>query len=256
MTAAGPEDQAAREYGSQIITALEQAWAAIRDQHPEIPDVVIVTGAGSNQKGIPEGYRLQGHHWPERWITDPAEPRMPELFVAGELLAAGGRAVVEVMLHEAAHALAVARGIKETSSEGNRYHNKRFVALGVELGLLGPDRPEKVIGWSNCQITDETAAAYGDVISAIDTARLPFLPAGRLVTGGGNGQGGGEDGEDGQDEGKPKKRGGQRLAVECACQPPRKLHMTPKQIEDGPVICGVCHEPFELPEQDGTEEED
>ena len=50
-------DEAAREYGSQIITALEQAWAAIRDQHPEIPDVVIVTGAGSNQKGIPEGYR-------------------------------------------------------------------------------------------------------------------------------------------------------------------------------------------------------
>jgi hypothetical protein len=52
--------QAAREYGSQIITALEQAWAAIRDQHPEIPDV-IVTGAGSNQKGMPEGYRLRGH---------------------------------------------------------------------------------------------------------------------------------------------------------------------------------------------------
>ena len=255
MTAAGPEDEAAREYGSQIITALEQAWAAIRDQHPEIPDVVIVTGAGSNQKGIPEGYRLQGHHWPERWITDPAEPRMPELFVAGELLAAGGRAVVEVMLHEAAHALAVARGIKDTSSEGNRYHNKRFVALGVELGLRGPDRPEKVIGWSDCQITDETAADYTDVISAIDTARLPFLPGGPVVTGGGeDGQGRGEGGEDGQGE-KPKKRGGRRMAVECACQPPRKLHMTPKQIEDGPVFCGVCHEPFELPEQDDTEEE-
>ena len=256
MTAAGPEDQAAREYGSQIITALEQAWAAIRDQHPEIPDVVIVTGAGSNQKGIPEGYRLQGHHWPERWITDPAEPRMPELFVAGELLAAGGRAVVEVMLHEAAHALAVARGIKDTSSEGNRYHNKRFVALGVELGLRGPDRPEKVIGWSDCQITDETAADYTDVISAIDTARLPFLPGGRLVTGGGNGQGGGEDGEDGQDEGKPKKRGGRHDAVECKCELPRKLHITPKQREVGPIICGVCHAPFEPPEQDGTGEED
>jgi hypothetical protein len=167
-------------------------------------------------------------------------------FLPGELLAAGGRAVVEVMLHEAAHALAVARGIKDTSSEGNRYHNKRFVALGVELGLRGPDRPEKVIGWSGCQITDETAADYADVISAIDTARLPFLPGGPGVTGGG---------EDGQGE-KPKKRGGRRMAVECACQPPRKLHMTPKQREDGPVICGVCHDPFELPEQDGTEEED
>ena len=257
MTAA-TTDEGAREYGSQIITALEQAWAAIRDQHPEIPDVVIVTGAGSNQKGIPEGYRLQGHHWPERWITDPAEPRMPELFVAGELLAAGGRLVVEVMLHEAAHALAVARGIKDTSSEGNRYHNKRFVAAATEMGLRGPDHPEKVIGWSDCHITDETAAAYADVISAIDSARLPFLLDGPLGTGGGEGgEDGGEGGEDGQGEEKPQKRGGRRVAVECACQPPRKLHMTPKQIEDGPVICGVCGTPFEAPDdrdQDQTEE--
>ena len=130
MTAAAT-DEGAREYGSQIITALEQAWAAVRDQHPDVPDVVIVTGAGSHQKGIPEGYRLRGHHWPERWVTDPAEHRMPELFIAGELLAGGGRAVLEVMLHEASHALAVVRGIKDCSAEGNRYHNKRFVALAT-----------------------------------------------------------------------------------------------------------------------------
>ena len=37
MTTAGPQDEAAREYGSQIITALELAWAAIRDQHPRCP---------------------------------------------------------------------------------------------------------------------------------------------------------------------------------------------------------------------------
>jgi hypothetical protein len=30
--------------------------------------------------------------------------------------------------------------------------------------------------------------------------------------------------------------------------------MTPKQIEDGPVICGLCHKPFELPGQAETEE--
>jgi hypothetical protein len=254
-TAAGKQ---AREYGSRIITALERAWAAIRARHPEIPDVVIVTGAGSHQKGTPEGYRLRGHHWPERWVTDPAERRVPELFTAGELLGAGGRAVLEVMLHEGSHALGVVRGIKDTSAEGNRYHNKRFVALATEMGLRGPDRPEKVIGWSDCRITDETAAAYADIISAIDIARLPFLPDGPLGTGDGeDGPGGGESGEDGQGEDKPKKRGGRRVAVECACQPPRKLHMTPKQIEDGPVICGICGEPFEAPDDDdqaGAEE--
>jgi len=146
----------------------------------------------------------------------------------------------------------VVRGIKDTSAEGNRYHNKRFVALATEMGLRGPGRPEKVIGWSDCRITDETAAAYADVINAIDSARLPFLLDESLGTGGG--EGGGEDGGDGQDEGKPKKRGGRRVAVECACQPPRKLHMTPKQIEDGPVICGVCGTPFEAPEDDDQAE--
>ena len=242
-------DEVAREHGSRIIAALERAWAAIRDRHPEVPDVVIVTGAGNNQKGLPEGYRLRGHHWPERWVTDRADRhRMPELFVAGELLAAGGRAVLEVMLHEAAHALAVIREIRDTSAEGNRYHNKRFVSVAQELGLRGPDRPEKVVGWSDCRITDETAAAYDDVISAINSARLPFLPDG--IPGGHDGDGGGEDQGDGDGGGedKPKKRGGRRVAVQCECQPPRKLHMTPKQIEDGPVICGLCRAPFEAPE--------
>ena len=129
------------QHGSRIIAALEHAWAAIQDQHPDVPDVVIVTGAGSNQKGTPEGYQLRGHHWPERWVLDGQDgQRAPELFIAGELLAAGGRAVVEVMLHEAAHALATRRGIKDTSAAGNRYHNKRFVALAAELGLRGPGR--------------------------------------------------------------------------------------------------------------------
>ena len=50
------------QHGSRIIAALEHAWAAIQDAHPDVPDVVIVTGAGSNQKGTPEGYQLRGHH--------------------------------------------------------------------------------------------------------------------------------------------------------------------------------------------------
>ena len=100
----------------------------------------------------------------------------PELFIAAELLAAGGRAVVEVMLHEAAHALATRRGIKDTSAAGNRYHNKRFVTLAAELGLRGPDVPDKITGWSHCTLHGQAAYdAYADVVAGIDAARLPFL---------------------------------------------------------------------------------
>ena len=40
------EPRTIAEHGSRIIAALEHAWAAIQDQHPDVPDVVIVTGAG------------------------------------------------------------------------------------------------------------------------------------------------------------------------------------------------------------------
>ncbi|HEY2279967.1 MAG TPA: hypothetical protein VGI00_16520 [Streptosporangiaceae bacterium] len=240
-------------HGSRIITALEHAWAAIQDAHPDVPDVVIVTGAGSNQKGTPEGYQLRGHHWPERWVLGGQDqPRAPELFVAGELLAAGGRAVIEVMLHEAAHALAARRGIKDTSAAGNRYHNKRFVTLAAELGLRGPEVPDKITGWSHCTLHGQAAyEAWAGVTAAIDAARLPFLIdlARPARPGGGDGTGGdGQDQGDGED-GQPAKRGGRRVAVECGCQPePRRLQLTPKQIEDGPITCGLCSAPFEQPE--------
>ena len=247
------DPQTIEQHGSRIITALEHAWAAIQDQHPDVPDVVIVTGAGSNQKGTPEGYQLRGHHWPERWVLGGQDqPRVPELFVAGELLAAGGRAVVEVMLHEAAHALAAKRGIKDTSAAGNRYHNKRFVVLATELGLRGPDVPDKITGWSHCTLHGQAAYdAWAEVTTAIDAARLPFLIDLASPSRPGGGDGTGDDGQNrgGDGPGQPAKRGGRRVAVECACQPePRRLQLTPKQIEDGPIMCGLCEAPFELPE--------
>jgi len=79
------------------------------------------------------------------------------------------------------------------------------------MGLAGLARPEKVIGWSDCRITGETGAADDEVISAIDSARLPFLPD-SIPPGSGDDGSGGEDQDDadgGKD--KPKKRGGSRV---------------------------------------------
>jgi hypothetical protein len=112
------------------------------------------------------------------------------------------------MPHETAHALAARRGIKDTSAAGNRYHNKRFVALAAELGLRGPDVPDKITGWSNCTLTGQASYdAYADVVAAIDTARLPFL-VDQPGTAGPGGGGGDDHGDDGP--GKPAKRGGRR----------------------------------------------
>ena len=252
------EPRTIEQHGSRIIAALEHAWAAIQDQHPDVPDVVIVTGAGSNQKGTPEGYRLRGHHWPERWVLDGQDrPRAPELFIAGR--AAVGRGPCGRGGHAArgAHALATQRGIKDTSAAGNRYHNKRFVALAAELGLRGPDVPDKITGWSDCTLTGRPP-----------TTPMPTWPPGSTRPGSRSWptwparaapaavEGGGEDqGDDGT--GTPAKRGGRRVPVECACQPePRRIQLTPKQIEDGPIICGLCCAPFEPPDDDAEPEDD
>ena len=45
----------------------------------------------------------------QAWTMDPYD--------AGALLAACGRAVLDVMLHQAAHALAVVRGVRDPSAE-------------------------------------------------------------------------------------------------------------------------------------------
>jgi len=58
-----------------------------------------------------------------RWHDDARQ--LPEVFVGGEGLARGPAEVLGTLLHEAAHALADVRGIKDTSRQG-RWHNARF----------------------------------------------------------------------------------------------------------------------------------
>jgi hypothetical protein len=82
--------------------------------------------------------------------------------------------VLEVMLRKAAHALAVVRGVRDPSAEGNRNHNKRFVALATEIGPSGQKR------WpadQTARLTDEMTAACGRHQRDRQRAAFPFLPA-------------------------------------------------------------------------------
>jgi len=48
MTTTPSVDRAA---ASRLVAALEHAWSAIRRNHPDVPQVVIVVGSGSNPRG-------------------------------------------------------------------------------------------------------------------------------------------------------------------------------------------------------------
>lgn len=240
---AAPESRTP-EHGARIITELEAVWAAIQKRHPDVPPVVMITGTKRQHGGA-----RWGHYGAKFWAH--GQDRLDELFVAGELLAKGGRALLEVLLHEAAHGVASARGIQDTSPPSHRYHNKKFVRIAEELGLTGPSESIPTHGWTDCRITSATAAAYADVIAAVEGAQLPYLgaPVAASEDADESGDQEGDEQGEGEDSGKGK-RAGKRFAVECRCEKPRRLQITPAVFEGGDILCGVCGTAFAAVEQD------
>ncbi|MDJ0344255.1 hypothetical protein QMK19_29030 [Streptomyces sp. H10-C2] len=242
-TATIPEQAAAParelDHGGRIIAALETAWAAIRDRHPDVPRAVLITG-NQNQHG---GARL-GHFVERQWATREGSTRAHEMFIAGELIAQGAREVLAVMIHEAAHGVATTRGIKDCSGDALRYHNKKFVELAEEMGMQGPRESVPTHGWAFCTLPDTTAAAYAEVIEALDAAALPYRGYAPRPTEQD------EAGDSAQDEGgaeqeeEKDKRNGKRFKVVCQCKKPRSMQVTPAMYEAGPVICGLCGAAF------------
>jgi len=204
---------------SDVVSAIEAAWRAIHDRHSDLADVVVVIGSG--RAGREKG--LWGHHWPGRWTAAGSGVDVAELFIAGELLGLGGTRIFQTILHEAAHALAHARGIKDHSRSGNRYHNRRFAQLATELGLTPPQKHSPANGYSDCTLEAETVAVYQSTIDSLDAAVTAYLadrPAKPTTYG----------------------RSGRRFVVACACG--RRLQVSPRSYEDGPIICGRCGSAF------------
>lgn len=224
--------------GGEIIATFETTWAAIQVRHPQVPEVVIITGTAAQRGGD-----RWGHHWPARWSRADAEGRVPELFLAGELIARGAEAVLETMLHEAAHALAHVRGVKDTSRQGNRYHNKRFAGLARELSLAVPDKPSSADGFTDTALTQATRTDYADELAAIESARLAYLHDPSIILDEGN-----SDEQDDDSDGADGTRAGRRVKAVCGCGR-GGLQLTPAALDEGPIVCGLCGAPF-LPEAD------
>jgi hypothetical protein len=214
MTAA-PADRAA---ASHLVAALEHAWTSIRSHHPDVPQVVIVVASGSD----PRSRRLNlGHFAAGRWqLTDQPTDRA-EVLVSGEGLQRGPVDVLGTLLHEAAHGLAYARKISDTSRQG-RYHNRRYATLAGELGLdiahLDP------IGWSATSVPDPTAARYAETLTELTEALVLWRRA---------------------EQANPTGPGRSRNALACSCGCGRRIRVARSVLELAPILCAGCAQPFE-----------
>lgn len=202
-----------------LIAALEQAWAAIRTRHPEVPAAVVVVGSGSPAKASQS--MKWGHFDAHRWQA--GTDRLPEVLISGEGLRRPATEVFTTLLHEAVHGLADTRGIKDTSRQG-RWHNKHFARLAAELGMS--TRRDDKLGYSPCTLTEVTTGHYQPVIDTLATVlrgwRHPNLPDTKERTTNNNGHA-------------------------CLCDCGRKLRVSVSTFDDGPILCAACGSAF-LPE--------
>jgi hypothetical protein len=253
--------------GSSLITALETTWATIRTRHPELPEVVFITGTGLHSASAASVDARWGHFGAQRWVAGRPQPvtapspelgqdgklqvradRKPELFVAGECFAEGAEHTLTTILHEAAHALAHVRGVKDTSRQG-KYHNRRYLELAAELGLEWPAdaKAHPVNGFSEVQLTAETREGYAEAIGELDEAITLHLDTFRRlgVAGGQPEPGAGDqDQGDGEAEGDDGGKTFNRSKLVCDCYPERSIRVSPRQAERGPILCGICDGEF------------
>jgi hypothetical protein len=202
---------------SRVLSVLEDNWHAIRARHPQIPPVVIIIASGTSGRDA-----KWGHFSPRRWTVD-ATGTLAEILISGEGLQRSPRAVLGTLLHEAAHALAAARGVKETSRQ-HRYHNREFKALAEELGLA-VDHDQR-IGWSLTSVPDQTAKIYAPWLVKLHVAMTLWRHA-EFEAATGNTTGAGT-----------AARTSGLIAAACPCG--RSIRIAATTLAAAPVICGAC----------------
>lgn len=237
-----------------LVAALGGAWAAIRARHHDVPPVMLVFGTGS---GRCAARCKLGHFAPARWLPvhegAPVEPQaephavdegelmaqlaasaqrmlrhamllrweaaasLSEVLITGDGLAGSAADVMGTLVHEAAHAIAFQRGIKDTSRQA-RYHNGRFEAIAEELGLDVSRDPGW--GWCRTALSNRTAVSYRDTLAELARA---LRAAGEH-----------------QLHPLPPDRGGGRTRVGllCECGPRHRTGRTVSTVRG--AICAVC----------------
>lgn len=203
---------------SALVAALEAAWAAIVAVHPEVPIPVIVVAAGSGRRA---NELTLGHFAAGRW--DVGGHARPEVLVGGEGLQRGAVDVLGTLLHEAAHALAAARGVRDTS-RGGRYHSRVFRQLAIEVGLEVDQDGAR--GWSATRIGPAATLRYRPVVEALTAALVLWRRS--------------EGGAGPTSSRNPK-------ACRCSCG--RRIRVAERTLDEAPIVCGRCDGEFAIDTQ-------
>lgn len=183
-----------------------------------LPNVIIVIDRDTTSKA---GSVKYGHiTTAPAWATDSGEG-FHEIVLTGEGLRRGGKETAGTLLHEMAHAVNIAKGVKDCDTNGR--HNKNFKNTAESVfGLTISEDGAR--GWSHTEVTEECAETWGDMIARLD--RAISLVACVLKTGD-----------------KEKKRNKNLLVGVCSCAEDNKTRASAKRLAKG-IRCEECEELF------------
>lgn len=197
---------------SGIVAALEQGVAAIRKNHKDVAQHIAVVVASKGKRAI------RGYHAPQRWELG-SNTQAAELLIAAEFLDQPPRRIFTTLLHECVHSANFTKGVNDTSRDG-QYHNRQFMSLGTEMGLMCERDPQ--VGCITPDITDATAKLYKIEIAAIAKATKSYRHG---------------EGE------MPKKRNKNFAPAYCECEEYNMQRMSQIRQRLG-VVCIVCGQLF------------
>lgn len=199
-----------------MLAALEALWQRLQAEVSELPPIRPTVS--------PHKSRLD--HGPQRWTRND-DGTVTGLVVTADVMREGSEAVVEHVLHEAAHILNWTRDLDDVTMRGV-YHNGNFLTAAEEVGLEWPNGAQRVAGkgFSRPVLSDAARARHADDVAALDIVIPVVLPHMALPA-----------------SANVKSRT-DRLTLSCECDPPRKLRVSRTVAAQGPITCGVCGAAF------------
>lgn len=192
---------------SIITKALEEAHEIIRKE-TGAPRAVIVVGRSA---------KVHGHFTPYTPWQSEADS-FHEIFLSASSFTRGARATLGTLLHETAHSIDNAEGVKGVTGDG--YHNAKFKQRAEGLGLTITQAGR--IGWSGTEVSDECAERWSHALRLIEEALLLTADSG--------------------EQAKPKGRNKNLLVAECDCG--NKIRLSAKTLEECAPRCQNCFHDF------------
>lgn len=217
---------------SPAVKALEDAYRMIRRAYPGAPDVTIV---------VKRDARAWGHTTVDpTWSTATSNAATHyEVMISGENLRRGAREVAATLLHEAAHAINLASGVRDCDVNGR--HNTKFRDRAQALGLDVTEHGWH--GWTRTSLSEDGATRWAKMLARLDkglaASAVAADPPATLVVvppAGGGVQGG--------QPVIPPKRTGRRNLIKAQCSCGHSIRASRTVLDNAKPLCAACGKQF------------